>query len=144
MNEEEYLKSILTYNPISGDISRKGKSIGYINKKGYKCIYLHRKEYKAHRIAWLLHYGCFPDGEIDHKDGDRCNNSINNLRTASRFDNMNNLTCHRVGEYPGIKKRWNKYAAYVTINKVQYYIGLFNTVGEAVNHRSEYILNFVK
>lgn len=42
---------------------------------------------QAHRVAWFLHYGRFPNGELDHIDGDKANNRIENLRVATRSQN---------------------------------------------------------
>ena len=48
------------------------------------------KFYKAHRIAWALHYGYFPENDIDHINGIRDDNRIENLRDVTRSDNMMN------------------------------------------------------
>jgi hypothetical protein len=120
--------------------NKKGKKIGHINKKGYICITYNKKELRAHRVAWEYVYGREPDGEIDHIDGDRKNNRISNLREVSRLENMNNLECHRNGSFSGVRKRWNKYAVYITINRKCIYIGLYNTKEEAKKGRERYML----
>lgn len=56
--------------------------------------YLHgtafdRKHY-AHRVAWAIHYGEWPEGEIDHINGDRTDNRISNLRAVTRSENQRN------------------------------------------------------
>lgn len=48
-----------------------------------------RKLY-AHRVAWALHYGQWPQDEIDHINGDPADNRIANLRQASRTQNAAN------------------------------------------------------
>lgn len=50
---------------------------------------------RAHRLAWLLFYGHWPVGEIDHVDGDGLNNRMINLRCVTRSQNQRN---RRVGK----------------------------------------------
>lgn len=44
----------------------------------------------AHRIAWALHNGAWPEGQIDHMDGDGLNNRIENLRDVPNSVNQRN------------------------------------------------------
>ena len=70
---------------VAGGVS---KSHGYIviRVDGYLCL--------AHRLVWRYVYGYFPEGEgkpfIDHIDGDKVNNRVENLREVSRFENNRN------------------------------------------------------
>lgn len=60
------------------------------NKKLYvKYLYdpAYKKTYFAHRVVWALHYGKFPDGVIDHIDGDPSNNRLDNLRSVDQSEN---------------------------------------------------------
>lgn len=43
-----------------------------------------------HRVAFALHFGRWPSGLIDHRDGDRSNDRISNLRDASATENVLN------------------------------------------------------
>lgn len=45
----------------------------------------------AHRLAWLYVHGRWPDGLIDHKNGDRADNRFDNLRDVAHRVNMQNL-----------------------------------------------------
>ncbi len=47
-------------------------------------------DFLAHRVAFAIENGVWPNGEIDHIDGDRSNNSIGNLRVATRLQNTKN------------------------------------------------------
>lgn len=51
------------------------------------------KEWKlAHRIVWEMHYGEIKEGlQIDHKNGDGCDNRIENLRLVSGSQNKKNV-----------------------------------------------------
>lgn len=41
----------------------------------------------AHRLVWTLHYGRYPEGIIDHINGLKGDNRIENLREATRAQN---------------------------------------------------------
>lgn len=58
----------------------------------------------AHVIAFVLHNGKFPDGQVDHLDGDGLNNRGGNLRDASRRVNICNakLDCRNVSGVKGV------------------------------------------
>ena len=61
----------------------KGKGVkGTLNKSGYRVFNVgsnHEREYE-HRLVWKNHFGEIPKGfQIHHKDGNKLNNSIENL-----------------------------------------------------------------
>jgi len=103
------LKELLTYHPDTGLFYWKrpgkgrqfGKPISNISPHGYLRIKLEYQNYQAHRLAWCWVYGVFPT-ELDHKDGNKLNNKIENLRIATRNQNAanrgvmaNNTSGHR-------------------------------------------------
>lgn len=94
------LLEVLTYNPSNGTfswVSRKirrtggGSSAGTLTVYGYIQIRIDGKLYKAHRLAWLLATGDWPVGDIDHINGVRTDNRIENLRDVSRKVNRQNI-----------------------------------------------------
>lgn len=60
------------------------KVIDSIDGKGYLRVSLNNKRFIIHRIIWKMLTGTEPPEMIDHIDGDRTNNHINNLRLATR------------------------------------------------------------
>lgn len=68
-----------------------GDEAGYVDPQGYVTVGIAGRFYKAHRIIWRMFHpkGAIPD-IIDHIDGNRSNNSIDNLRRATQAMNMRN------------------------------------------------------
>ena len=50
----------------------------------------------AHTIAFVLHNGKFPEGDVDHKDGNGLNNRGVNLRDVSRRVNICNAKLNKL------------------------------------------------
>lgn len=87
----EELSQVFIYEPISGSVYRKdGKSCRSVSDQGYIGIRYKTTTFRAHRLGWLLYYGEWPLGYIDHKDGVPSNNSILNLRTVTAQQNIFN------------------------------------------------------
>ena len=110
----EYLKECFIYNPETGELtwrrrprthfsSKRGfstwnaryaeKTAGNIRKFGrtnYYIVCVDYKRYRAHRIAFAMYYGYWPNTEIDHIDGNGEHNFISNLREVSREENKRN------------------------------------------------------
>jgi len=68
-----------------------GKEAGTVTVAGYRSVCLRKRLWFVHRVVWLLHYGENPNGEIDHIDGNKLNNRIQNLRCVTHAQNMKNL-----------------------------------------------------
>lgn len=73
---------------------RIGEKAGYIHKHGYRIISFYGKQYKAHRLMFLYHHGYIPEF-IDHINGDRADNRIENLREVTRSENQYNKSAQR-------------------------------------------------
>jgi hypothetical protein len=65
--------------------------------------------------------------EIDHKDHNGLNNTRDNLRIATRSDNVKNRRKHRgKSKYMGVTKhRFGGWQAQITVERKQKYLGLF-------------------
>jgi len=88
----ERVRSLLEYNPDTGHLYWKsdGRRAGSIQDKGYRTIEIDGRSYYAHRIAWLHYTGSWPDNELDHKNREKDDNSIENLRDVTRSENNKN------------------------------------------------------
>ena len=89
------LRELLSYNATTGAFARRNprdaRPVGCVNTIGYHQINVAGKLYYGHRLAWLYAYGEWPAGCIDHINGDRADNRIQNLRVVTRGQNAQNL-----------------------------------------------------
>lgn len=91
----------------------------------------------AHRVAWTIHYGQWPE-TLDHINGIRTDNRISNLRLASVAENNRNLTLRTTSTSGTIGVslfRGVKWRAYITDNGKQISLGCFMTIEEAQSAR---------
>lgn len=86
----EYIREHFSY--CNGVIVRddRSNSGGSYDKDGYLILKVKGRQFKAHRVAWLLCTGSWPEGEIDHINHVRDDNRIENLRVVTRADNNRN------------------------------------------------------
>jgi hypothetical protein len=75
---------------------QKGTEAGYY-RDGYRYMMVEGKAYPCHHLVWLIHHGHLPPKgmDIDHKDMNRSNNRIGNLRLSTRSQNMMNMPAHK-------------------------------------------------
>jgi hypothetical protein len=133
---QEQLKKNLIYNPETGLFVRlkqhgptkKGPHGGCIEPHGYCTLRIDCKKYYAHRLAWLYVYGKFPNGQIDHENGNRSDNRIKNLRLANQKNNSRNsaLRSDNTSGYKGVYWADGKWLAVIHKNKKKYYLGKFS------------------
>jgi hypothetical protein len=101
---------------------RKGDVAGS-NTRGYWRIKIDQTAYAAGRLAWMIHFGKEPNGEIDHINGDPPDNRIANLREASRVQNCANIKGRGVRFEPD-RRKW---LARITVGYKQINLGRFDT-----------------
>lgn len=139
----ERLTELLYYNQDTGDFTwkfsrvgvRAGSRAGGKNYAGYVIIRLDDKLYYAHRLAFLYVVGYMPEYDVDHLDGNPCNNKWGNLRHASRMCNLQNRkvsTTNRSG-FPGVSqdKTGGAYRAGITLEGRNLNLGRYPTALEA-------------
>ena len=97
-------------------------------------------KYQSHRLAWLYVKGYFPENDIDHKDGVRDNNRIDNLREVSRRCNLQNckISTANTSGFKGVSRRGYKWEACASLDGKTIYIGTYSTVLEAALARQEW------
>lgn len=146
MDDQEllsYCNEHLSYDPISGIITWKKKTsrcvtiggeAGSINGNGYLEIGINKTRQRNHRIAFLMHHGYLPK-IIDHKDNDRLNNKINNLRGCTQSENKMNSGAYSNNKsgYKGVSwyPKSNKWQASIGLNRKVKHLGYFKCKHEA-------------
>lgn len=78
-----------------------GKRAGTPHKKGYWNIQYEKKLYLEHRLIYIMHYGDIKE-QIDHINGIKNDNRIENLRQATNSQNQAN-TNSRINSKSGIR-----------------------------------------
>lgn len=106
-----------------------------IDIQGYVVVRFRGRTHKGHRIAWYLHHKQWPTKDIDHINGKRDDNRIENLRLTDIRSNGRNRTEHRAGQLPGayFSRSKNKWSAQIQINGKIKWLGYFKTQEEAHN-----------
>jgi HNH endonuclease len=143
MLTQERLRELLVYDPLTGvfvwKVKRKqmnpGDEAGRLDTKGHRQITVDNKRYLAHRLVWLYVHGTFPENQLDHRDQNKENNRIENLREASNAQNQQNrgpnknnkLGCKGVHRH-----RSGKFVATLRADGQSIYLGIFELKDDAV------------
>ncbi len=77
-------------------------------KSGYPSGAIFKQFMAAHRVAWCIHFGGWPDGFIDHVNGDRADNRIANLRVVNNQTNCKNQKMRRTNTSGMMGVRWHE------------------------------------
>lgn len=151
-----FLRECLSYNPVNGELiwlprpinhfatkrvfntwhSRFcGKVAGRLNDKGYIEIGMQGRRVKAHRAAWAIFHGYIAAGDIDHINGVRNDNRIDNLRVVDRTGNSRNSAKHKnnVSGLSGVywRERDKRWIALISFNGIQKHLGQFKCLLDA-------------
>jgi hypothetical protein len=107
-----------------------GSKAGSLRNDGYVGIFIKGTYYFAHRIVWEMFNGEIPAGlVIDHIDGDRANNRVENLRLCTfqqnhfnRGKQSNNKSGFKGVSWHRQKQKW---VAQIKINGRNKFLGFF-------------------
>lgn len=132
------LKKHLRYEPETGNLirltgPRRGKVAGWRQPIGYIMLRIEGVEFYAHRVAWAMAHGAWPQAMLDHKDRDKCNNRIDNLREASYSLNNHNRAGWSKSGFKGVTKHRKSFRAQIGggASGKPVYLGTFATAEEA-------------
>jgi HNH endonuclease/AP2 domain len=136
------LRRDYSYNPETGEFSRlfSVKSHAIIGEAtrllhGYRVVDINHRKYFIHRVIWLYVHGKWPNGQIDHIDGDTLNNRLANLRDVSQSQNQWNAGPRKTNTtgFKGVMraKGGKKFTARIKAHGKAYWLGVFDTAEEA-------------
>ena len=163
----DFLKSVLTYDPFSGFLTWKPRpremfpsdgafktwNSRFSGANALSCVaetgYLHGRilgiGFLAHRVAWAIHSGRWPDHEIDHLNGNRKDNSILNLREVCPAENRKNTRLRSDNTSGACGVYWDKdlrkWRAAIGLSGKTIYIGVYQSKDEAISARLNFQTN---
>lgn len=115
--------------------NKAGTRAGCVNKRiGYILIGIDGRDYYAHRLAWLWVHGKWPLHQIDHINGNRADNRLENLRDVTKAQNMQNLKRSRKDSSTGllgVVPSKGRFTSVIFVNKVTHRLGTFDTPEQA-------------
>lgn len=140
----EALKEIVEYDLNTGLFTRTesrgnsaaGSVIGTVNKRGYVKALVLGKYVTLHRLAWFYTHGEWPTDQLDHINGIKTDNRIENLRVCTTSVNCLNQVGPRTNNklgYQGVHqvKKTGRFRACCNLQGTKHHLGVFATAEEA-------------
>ena len=138
----EELHEIFQYNDgiLSWKINKSGISkstAGSLESTGYVSIGYKRVRYKAHRIVWKMFNNTDPQEQLDHINGNRSDNRIENLREVTTRSNALNQRkpCNNTSGTVGVHKKNSLWVAHISSPKGKIILGRFPSLDDAIAAR---------
>jgi hypothetical protein len=106
-----------------------GREAGWLADTGYRLLGLFGKDHKEHRVIFFMHHGYFPK-YVDHINGVKTDNRIENLRECSASDNLCNQSKNKrnTSGYKNVyyHKKNKKWYVRIAYKKKDYIFGYFD------------------
>ncbi len=113
-----------------------GEEAGFIDPDGYRIIMLFGRNYPAHRIAYALMTGKWPDHQIDHENHVRSDNRWDNIKPVTHQENGKNIVMRSSNKTGVTGVCWNasscQWRAYIMNGRKQKALGMHKDFFDAV------------
>lgn len=108
-----------------------------IDNKGYAFGRVCDTPFLAHRVAWAVHHGKWPNGQIDHINGHRSDNRIINLRDVPSAENNRNrkISKRNLSGATGVRRSRSRWRAEICVDGNTINLGTHDSFEEAVAAR---------
>jgi hypothetical protein len=117
-----------------GPRARAGQHLRTLNKQGRVLVQIDGKRYYVHRLIWFYFYRQWP-AELDHIDRNPKNNRIENLRSATRQQNIANTSLIKstTSGRKGVQRHRStgKWIVRIGYGYKRLYLGLFSDLERA-------------
>ena len=135
---QEKVKELFDYHPdgylvwkedqLANKVAGTAAGTSQIHQKHrYLKIGIDKRVYMTHRLIFLWHHGWLPQ-EVDHKDTNRMNNKITNLRPCTHSENTKNKPIYKnnVLRLKGVteNRKSGRFIARIRVNKKIVYLGI--------------------
>jgi hypothetical protein len=142
------LQELLRYDAKAGRlrwrVMRRGSAVpgalaGAVCSGGYRVICIDNRQFRANRLTWKLVKGEEPPQYLDHKNRDKLDDRIENLRPLTASENSLNqaLSIRNTSGQAGVHQYWvgqygPYWGAFITVRREKIYLGNFTDFGAAV------------
>lgn len=142
----ERVRELLDYDHITGVMTWKvragrmlpGSRAGSLKPNGYYTINIDGVRYGLHRIAFLWYFQYYPEYEVDHKNGNPSDNSIENLQECRHVCNIQKIGLRSTNVTGvvgvGLSKK-GLYEVFICCHGVKKYLGSYQTLLAAAKAR---------
>ena len=142
MLTQKYLQEVFEYR--NGQLywigkrrgAKKNKPISNKVGSGYVGCMLDGKPYLLHRLVYLYIHGYMPVNDIDHINGDKTDNRIENLRVVSKAGNQQNIRKAYTTSTSGLlgafySKKHRNWFSRICVNGKRKWLGTFENSNQA-------------
>ncbi len=146
----ERLNELFAYDPETGIFTRRvatsngdvGSAVGG-KSGGYIILWVDGRRYRAHRIAWAMGTGVelSVDLEVDHRNTNKADNRLANLRQATSAQNIaaQGPRCNNTSGVRGVSfdQQTGQWRSRIEVNKRNISLGRHKTFDAAARARLE-------